>query len=268
MTEFFQQLLPVTALATLLSSAVILVLNKLLPDVFGRWIILRLEHKNNVAIERVRVDFNSKIQAYQNSFLASIEAVRSISPKSMEAVENLWNNLISASEHHKDLTFLFEAFTKLEIEDAARSKDARLWPTIKKFNDADKIFSKEIFAIDAQKARIYVSDKLYNLYNTSLSLRVRAAYEVHLVASGKQETLSPTQLICIATRLLPREKVEKYFTTSKWDLNRLIHEIDAEFLRESRTILYGSEHLSNAMSSTQLAIAAFEASSQIDAIKD
>ena len=224
---------------------------RLFPNVMTKGIIKRIEHNYNSKLEELKGDIQASNSALRSSidFLTASQSERT--SRVLSSVESLWNGIETLEALHPSLGLLDILYPN-ELDALFRGQQGNIAIALEKYNDLNFIAD----TAEAIKQHlngseiIYVSNRLWLLYETLFRLHGRIAYLIHQSLQQKKylDWRSDTLVLDNLRRVFPVDQIDDAMSQSSGGAKHIVSWLKAEFIKESRSIVQGSSGLAQSVS--------------------
>ena len=231
------------------------------PDLFGKWIISKVEHRHSAEIERLRADLQAQYDTVRNSVTAITALHGHMGPRTADAVEQVWTQVQKASAAFSPAVTAFTIFTPAELGSLSNGSDRRLMDLVGQYHDGN-VISQAFESVDltaVARCRLYTGDRLWLIASIALSFRARLAYELNAVMHDVQSQPKSGHLKRLLGQVLDNDTLDRSFAGDLWDIPGLLAAVDAAFLAEARRVLYGSQQFASSLNDYSASLLAAKA---------
>jgi hypothetical protein len=172
------------------------------------------------------------------SATSGLGAVASKNPRIGQAVEALWQTVLEAKQEFSEVAFIDSILLASELDECFRGKrDIFIFGRLRRYREPPLVAQtlQRIISTDVEDHRLYVSDRLWAVYSTLLTLHGRTA--LLMTASFKDKQLndwrSDGSLNGTLRKALDAGLIEAAKRMQTGGLNALIGELESRFRREA-----------------------------------
>jgi len=227
------------------------------PDFLGSALTKSVEHRFNLQLEGVKAEMQSAFSTLTKSveFLSARQT--EYRAKTIASVETLWNALLAIEKEFVGIRVVHQFMRPSDIDEALRNRDENVWlKAIGEYRDTETFYSKmeRIDAIVSERVRPFAGDRLWLIFDVIHTIHARIASSMgQALQEGQYIDWYGPDLASALTSVLPSQLIE----ASKQQMNaphELLCFLKAEFLKEARRVMSGSQGLAEALSDIQAAM--------------
>jgi hypothetical protein len=247
---------------------------QLFPKLLGEVFLKSVEHRHNIKIEEMKaaltrensilVDrFKANIEAAYSTLTSSVDFIaasqKDARVKMIDSVERLWSILLNLSKDFAPVIFIDTILLATEIDGGLRGgKGQSFVETLEPFRQQEAVFAKfeNAGANDADKHRVFVSNKLWIVFFIMRALYGRAAMLITLSLKEQQyhDWRSDKVLGDLLANVLSADIVQGARQQPSQGLQVLIWQLEGQFLAEAAAIMSGVRSLADNLSEMQAAL--------------
>jgi hypothetical protein len=240
------------------------------PDVLGKSILRRLDHKYAVKIEETKDELNRKTGKEIEILKAEYGTIKSSTDflsanqtelrcKMISSTERLWSNLLALQNEFSGPVLLETIARPKELSDAfARGAWPQLLTPHKRYENLDDLSGKimGLESDDLTKARLFVGDRLWLIHFTIKAVYIRMAlllnrsFKEKLYHNWREDDLIQQHLEAI----FGKEHAKQFMNSTEPTIRLVIVELEAKFLQEAMKIMSGSKFFAESISDVQAAL--------------
>jgi hypothetical protein len=158
-----------------------------------------------------------------------------------EAVEALWKTVLELKKEFSDVTLVDSNLPASELDECFRGKrDIGVFGTLQRYKKPPHVAQplQRIIPADVEDHRLYVSDRLWEIYSTLLTLHGRTAMLIAMSFKDKRlnDWRADGSLNGTLRRSLDAGAIDAAKRMQVGGLNALIGELENKFQREAATL--------------------------------
>lgn len=206
------------------------------------------EDEFSAVVVQLLIDQSTSISAASSEFSAHTVHAHNLSqtlpaknPQIGEAVEVLWNTVLKLKEEFSEVTLVDSVLLASELDECFRGKrDISIYGKLGRYKALPLVAQilQSIIPANVQDCRLYVSDRLWAIYSTLLTLHGRTA--MLITASFKDKRLNDWRddgsLNGTLRKALDAGLIDATKRMQIGGLNALIGELEDQFRREASTL--------------------------------
>lgn len=212
------------------------------------------EDEFSAVVAQLLIDQSTAISAESGGFPAHTIHAQTVNPgrtlptknpKIEEAVEALWETLLKLKKEFSEVTFVDSMLPASELDECFRGKrDISIYGTLQRYKQPPLVAQtlQSIIPANVEDYRLYVSDRLWAIYSTLLTLHGRTA--MLITASFKDKRLNGWRddgsLNGTLRKTLDAGLIDAAKRMQTGGLNALIGELENKFRREASTLDAGA----------------------------
>ena len=244
-TQFVLLLLTVV---TTLAISLLLVL----PRILEKFVAEKIRYKYQTHLQETE----SSLQIYGDILKSAIEASGTSGHearlRSIGSVETLWQEILRVEGEFGALVGIENITTDQEMNDLVRDKGpSQVRLVIKQFSDFNTILERAGMSKNSSmaKERIFVSEKLWKVFNALIGIHTRLAILVSYGIANKKDVdwKNDKLMIRLAEGVIPETDWKVVQGMRLSGFKTLSEMIRQEFLKEARKAMRGSEEFSAAL---------------------
>ena len=238
---------PEAILLLVLQFAFILIF-RTFPQLLVGSILKKADHRHNEKMEQIRAEYGTLKTSVDYLSAAQSE----VQPRVVEAVEALWKAALAVKKDYSDAVFITSLLTPQEINERFQKPGTKPGDHIfQKYRSVEDTIDSESFRDSVSEAsRLFVSDRLWLSFISFRAVHGRLAILFCKSFNEKQyhNWQSDRHMKMIFRNILPENVVDEGISKPMGGFRDLADHVEAEFLKEARRVLYGSEALSELLS--------------------
>ena len=227
---------------------ILVVVIRAFPQVLVGGILRKVDYQNNKKIEGIRADYGTLKTTVDYLSAAQSE----VQPRVVKAVEALWNAILVIKNDYLKAVGATTLMTSQEIDRCfQRPGEEPGEDLLPKYQSVAETIDCEAFRDSvSETSRLYVSDRLWLVFVSFRMVHGRLAYLFHKsLEDGKyHDWQSDRHMKTIFRNVLSEKVVDEGFGNRFGGFRDLADRLEAEFLKEARYVLYGSQALSEQLS--------------------
>ena len=235
-------------LLALLLQLVFVLMLRTFPQVLVGSFLRKVDHRHNEKIERIRADYGTLKTSVD--YLSAAQS--KVQPRIVEAVEALWKAVLVVKKDYSSAVFATSIMTSQEINRCFQKPGEKLGDSIlPKYRSLEDTMDSEAFRDSvSETSRLFVSDRLWLIFLSFRTAHGRLAYLFWRSFEEKKyhDWQSDRNMKVIFRNILPDKVVDEVIARKNGGFRDLADHVEAEFLKEARRVLYGSEALSELLS--------------------
>ena len=222
------------------------------PQVLVGSFLSKVDRRHNEKIERIRADYGTLKTSVD--YLSAAQS--KVQPRVVEAVEALWKAILVVKRDYSRAAFAASILTSQEANQEVNRWFQKPGETLgekvlPKYRSLEDTTDSEAFRDSvSETSRLFVSDRLWLIFwsfraaHGRLALLFYESFEEEKYKEWQSDRLMKT----IFRNILPDKVVDEGIAKKIGGFQDLADHMEAEFLKEARRVLYGSEALSELLS--------------------
>lgn len=226
------------------------------PSVLGNVFLKRLDHRLSAKLERTKAELQSAHSTLKTSvdFLSLGQA--ELRGKVVAAVELLWDMTRAVQREFSGVTSLEMILLPEEITEALQGQRASIFVTaVDDFRHESHLMEimSRLEAFSIEKSRLFVSDRLWLIVYVTRAVHGRIA---HLLQRSFEEGRylswrDDNAILSLAGSVFSTELIDTAKGSQIAGLQMILGNLEAEFLKEARRVMSGSQGFADALSDLQ-----------------
>jgi hypothetical protein len=239
-----------------LSQLILTLVLRTFPDFVGSALTKSLEHRFDLKLEKAKAEMQSAYSTLKTSvdFLSAGQAEHRL--RTINAVEKLWNAILAVKEEFRDIVFVHMVMTPDEIGKVVQADpEHRLLGAAAKYRHEEHLHVKmdRIDRLAPEGERLFCGDRLWLIFFVTRAFcgRIGALMHISIIdrvyIDWREDEGVASQLMAIIPPTIITEAKQKPF----FGVPMLLSYLEAEFLKEARRIMSGSQGLADSLSDIQ-----------------
>ena len=223
----------------------------ILPRIIEKVLVEKIKHKNQILLAEKESHLSMNRDIFNNAISTSSESGHELRKKSIASVQILWEEILRVENEFLPLANIVSITTDDEINDIVRGKGSSTERAIierySKFDFVEKLIYPDTQS-SVTRERIFVSEKLWKIYNSIVAIHGRLGILVSYGIRDKKDLNWKNDTLMV-------QNIEGIISSEDWKniqkmtlsgFNTLAEMIRQEFILEARKTMRGAEEFNSA----------------------
>ncbi|MGP9790880.1 hypothetical protein [Roseinatronobacter sp. NSM] len=210
----------------------------------------------NKDLEKTKASLNAEYSSLKSSVEYISHSQSELRSKTISSIEKMWDAILEMKSEFSEIILFYSIITDQEMKDAIEggNRGNKFLDPIKAYSEEGVTSSKfdRINVLRDYKYALYSGDKLYQIFSVVGGVYARLVYiNNKSLNDHRYRDWRTDHIISLVEGVISPEHIELAKSRKVGAIPLLLSLLDAEFLKEARRVMSGSEVLANSLSDVQ-----------------